>query len=348
MNTEKEKIEQERLEKMKQTQQSARNDGLIDSLNADKHDPKLKEFLEVMRPRGAARARTWANDDDLGIEATAAATKSGGTSRAVNGGTGAANAGDEDDAEYQDLPTVSTDDAETAAKEKKPKKEAKVDAVVHDSTMSDLDYFKARMRADLADDGVDQEDDDSEGDGEDDIEEGADDEEPDEKKGTLKGSVKVKKFGLNDEEEEIEDEEEEDGESAKKTSGPLKGKAKVAQEIMDLFAEPGSNGDHDGMDMDQGGDANKAKAEQEVPPAELIADTGRLFVRNLPYTCTPEELKALFEQFGPVAEVYLLFPFHFVRLLLRLTLTHTSNLCRSTCPSKKSPKNPPVTPSSRL
>jgi multiple RNA-binding domain-containing protein 1 len=40
-----------------------------------------------------------------------------------------------------------------------------------------------------------------------------------------------------------------------------------------------------------------------VPPAEMIADTGRLFVKNLPYTCTEEDLRKLFEKFGPLSEV---------------------------------------------
>ncbi|KAF9344668.1 Multiple RNA-binding domain-containing protein 1 [Mortierella sp. NVP85] len=37
----------------------------------------------------------------------------------------------------------------------------------------------------------------------------------------------------------------------------------------------------------------------------LIADTGRLFVRNLPYTCTEEELRKLFEKYGPLSEVHM-------------------------------------------
>ncbi|KAG0258745.1 hypothetical protein DFQ27_004474 [Actinomortierella ambigua] len=36
-----------------------------------------------------------------------------------------------------------------------------------------------------------------------------------------------------------------------------------------------------------------------------IADTGRLFVRNLPYGCTEEELRALFEKFGPLSEIHM-------------------------------------------
>lgn len=43
----------------------------------------------------------------------------------------------------------------------------------------------------------------------------------------------------------------------------------------------------------------------ESSPTELIADTGRLFVRNLPYTCTEEDLKRAFAKFGPLSEVHM-------------------------------------------
>jgi multiple RNA-binding domain-containing protein 1 len=36
-----------------------------------------------------------------------------------------------------------------------------------------------------------------------------------------------------------------------------------------------------------------------------ILDTGRLFVRNLSYTCTEEELRAYFQRFGPISEIHL-------------------------------------------
>ncbi|CAO3565600.1 unnamed protein product [Mortierella alpina] len=45
--------------------------------------------------------------------------------------------------------------------------------------------------------------------------------------------------------------------------------------------------------------------EEEENNKNLIADTGRLFVRNLPYTCTEDELRKLFERFGPLSEVHM-------------------------------------------
>ncbi|KAF9126695.1 hypothetical protein BGW39_006442 [Mortierella sp. 14UC] len=45
--------------------------------------------------------------------------------------------------------------------------------------------------------------------------------------------------------------------------------------------------------------------EEEEQAKNLIADTGRLFVRNLPYTCTEDDLRKLFEKFGPLSEVHM-------------------------------------------
>lgn len=47
----------------------------------------------------------------------------------------------------------------------------------------------------------------------------------------------------------------------------------------------------------------KKEAQQGKAPEEMIEDTGRLFVRNLPYTCTEKDLKERFDAFGPVSEV---------------------------------------------
>ncbi|KAF9903176.1 hypothetical protein BX616_001698 [Lobosporangium transversale] len=47
-----------------------------------------------------------------------------------------------------------------------------------------------------------------------------------------------------------------------------------------------------------------AEEEEEIAKNQ-IADTGRLFVRNLPYTCTEDELRKLFEKFGPLSEIHM-------------------------------------------
>ncbi|XP_068616888.1 probable RNA-binding protein 19 [Brachionichthys hirsutus] len=45
----------------------------------------------------------------------------------------------------------------------------------------------------------------------------------------------------------------------------------------------------------------KLKEDEEE---EDVAESGRLFIRNLPYTCTEEEIKELFSKHGPLSEVH--------------------------------------------
>jgi multiple RNA-binding domain-containing protein 1 len=53
------------------------------------------------------------------------------------------------------------------------------------------------------------------------------------------------------------------------------------------------------------GDARKVGAGGEVVDEASVAETGRLFVRNLPYTCTEEELAQVFQRLGPLTEVHM-------------------------------------------
>jgi multiple RNA-binding domain-containing protein 1 len=43
----------------------------------------------------------------------------------------------------------------------------------------------------------------------------------------------------------------------------------------------------------------------DTPSPDLIADTGRIMVRNLAYSCTYEDLQAKFEKYGLIAEIHL-------------------------------------------
>lgn len=49
----------------------------------------------------------------------------------------------------------------------------------------------------------------------------------------------------------------------------------------------------------------KNKWSDKEPPAESIADSGRIYVRNLCYTCTDPDLRTLFEKYGPLTELHL-------------------------------------------
>lgn len=49
----------------------------------------------------------------------------------------------------------------------------------------------------------------------------------------------------------------------------------------------------------------KDAPESLIPPDELIADTGRLLVRNITFSCTVEEIEALFKPYGPLSQVHI-------------------------------------------
>lgn len=53
-------------------------------------------------------------------------------------------------------------------------------------------------------------------------------------------------------------------------------------------------------------DRNFSRMFKEDEEEEDVSESGRLFVRNLPYTCTEEEIKGLFSKHGPLSDV--LFP----------------------------------------
>lgn len=45
-------------------------------------------------------------------------------------------------------------------------------------------------------------------------------------------------------------------------------------------------------------DRNFTRTLKDDEEEEDVAESGRLFVRNLPYTCTEEEIKELFSKYG--------------------------------------------------
>ncbi|KAI9291291.1 RNA-binding domain-containing protein [Neoconidiobolus thromboides FSU 785] len=49
----------------------------------------------------------------------------------------------------------------------------------------------------------------------------------------------------------------------------------------------------------------ETEIKEELSPEAQILDNGRLFVRNLPYTCTEDDLRKLFEKHGPLSEVHM-------------------------------------------
>ncbi|KAL0078096.1 hypothetical protein F4703DRAFT_1778440 [Phycomyces blakesleeanus] len=103
-------------------------------------------------------------------------------------------------------------------------------------------------------------------------------------------------------EESVEDEDSKEKTKSKKTkskkSEGSEGSAQKPDEdaVMEDAAEQKPKYDDD---------ANVRGKPDEVDPKDQINDTGRLFVRNLSYSCTEQDLRDLFSPFGPISEVYL-------------------------------------------
>nr|CAG8482925.1 7935_t:CDS:10 [Entrophospora candida] len=89
----------------------------------------------------------------------------------------------------------------------------------------------------------------------------------------------------------------------------------------------------------------ESKNSDEMPPEESIGETGRLFVRNLPYLATEEDLQKLFNKYGPLAEVsnwfaYILYhiPEHAVKAFIELDHQFFMGRLLHILPSKEKPK----------
>ncbi|CAO3639840.1 unnamed protein product [Cunninghamella echinulata] len=83
--------------------------------------------------------------------------------------------------------------------------------------------------------------------------------------------------------------------------------SKNDNELVDTPMDEDSN-TNDKSEADDLPERAKLIAEQEskeTNPVDLIEDTGRLFLRNLPYSCTEQDLRDTFEKYGPLSEVHM-------------------------------------------
>eukprot|EP00903_Cladosiphon_okamuranus_P014644 g13579.t1 len=102
---------------------------------------------------------------------------------------------------------------------------------------------------------------------------------------------------------ESESESEEDDEGSEEASDASEGESakggKKRAKESSSFREEGGSAKQDGQNAGGGGESEDGDEEESGLPV------GRLFVRNLPYTCTEDDLRELFESFGMLSEVHL-------------------------------------------
>ncbi|ONI11422.1 hypothetical protein PRUPE_4G106000 [Prunus persica] len=207
----------------------AKSRSLEPSVKDESGDLQLHEFLEVMQPR--AKSKLWANDTLV----TPVAEKVGKAKK---------------ESEEKSVPVFMEVD--------KGVKKSDLHNVAKDDAVSDMDYFKSRVKTEWSD---------SESSGSDDDEE---EEEEEKEKEKEKGSQKV----------------------------DTKEQSKVYEEEA---GEEGPSEDANGQVLDENNELSTSKEEEK----EEVLESGRLFVRNLPFTATEDELEEVFSKFGD-AQVHLI------------------------------------------
>ncbi|KAL4291182.1 hypothetical protein GQ457_14G008020 [Hibiscus cannabinus] len=206
-----------------------KSSGKKDLENGENDDLQLQEFLQLMQPR--VKSKMWANDIvlDTPINQNSKATEKKDVAEKESRKTSASVDVDSDETD------IALDENETKAS----------DNVARNEVVSDMDYFKSRVKKDWSD-------------------------------------------------SESDDSEEND-------DADQKGKQNSSSEnvIQDQIQE-GSSKDLDGEILDPGNPSSGEKDDRD-----LVLESGRLFVRNLPYTATEDELTELFSKFGDLSQVHL-------------------------------------------
>lgn len=231
-----------------------------------KEDPKFREFMELMLP---GKHKFW-NDGFFENQDALESIKS--TQKALEED---GDAGSSDD-EYQDFDGGDSDSEgagedeadsdESSDEDSDSEEDDDSEKLANDDKVSDMDYFKSKQSTW----NDDEEEDGSDGSDSSD----SSDEEDDSSDSKSKSGSESESGDDTSDDDDDDDEDEEDSEDEKEKSA----------------------------------EAEKKDAPEDVNAADMeaLSETGRVFVRNLPYTATEEEVAALFEQFGKLTAVHIL------------------------------------------
>ena len=320
------------LKKMKRAKKVAFEKEIDDAIAAD---PKLTEFMRLMAPR--SQQRMWDNQA-ADVEAERAA---GGELGAAPVSTDAValdeveappefddEDDDDDDDEYQEIGGDSDDDDDDEGRYAAGKRRTETNEKTNETKKTKTKDGPRRRKTgrEMSDDSESDESDSDER-----VDDDADDEELDDLDYLRRKSAKNFSDSEDDEGEDGEDGEDgkdgdEDGDEDGEFDSDMEG-------IDDLEDDPGASEDEEGEDEEdededgeEGAERADASTPDEKPKAtdepkkddepkveevtaeemEAVAETGRLFVRNLPFTATEEEVAAHFAPYGTLAGVFIL------------------------------------------
>ncbi|KAF3789922.1 putative RNA-binding protein 19 [Nymphaea thermarum] len=217
--------------------------------NSEYTDPELQEFLQIMQPR--AKSKLWSNDTLLAVNANS-------TSQVSGKGQSAKHSKDQLVEKQMQQKAFHSNDKVCNGTDSKPVEtlqKKKTNDIVHDEVVSDMDYFRSRVKKNWLDSDTDEE-------------------------ASFNGQA---------------------GDEAKRVIGD-----DLAVPMSQLQQE--MDGDYNSNDLER---ENIRGTDQDQPfelnPQEKgeAFDTGRLFVRNLPYTANEDDLLEHFSQFGEISHVHL-------------------------------------------
>ncbi|XP_074310808.1 multiple RNA-binding domain-containing protein 1-like [Silene latifolia] len=228
----------------------------------DSANPELQEFFQVMQPRG--KSKLWAND---AVTCT------------VNN-IGKDEEGSRHSEEKNQEKTINGLRKDKSAKKEdsvNEERQLKAPNAPQHEVISDMDYFRSKIKKDWSDPEDESGDDDGNG------------------------------IGLEQDDEDNDDEEVSCGsDDSDATEGNRKKKGikehsetPMGKEQLLTLPEKSVSEDCNGEFMNSENITTNSPGENEVPL------TSRLFVRNLPYVATEDELSELFRKFGNVLEVHL-------------------------------------------
>ena len=263
---------------------------LLKYLYADESDEKLKEFLSVMRPRKSGNANTWANDDVLVANSSGQVVSKRLSKRQLlqkEEEECDQVQEDEEDEEYQDLKLSNQETSEKSIQDEslelKDQEEKEVEmeemensknSIAFDSNISDLDYLKSKMKQPIQ-----------------------------EKPDVVRSAIHPSRLQFMQDVVEAQDHHlPADCPISHEKVQAVSMKSDSIQETQEREESQETQETKESQEIQE---SKETQETQDTNPVSLIGETGRLFVRNLPYNIEQEELESLFSKFGPLTEVHI-------------------------------------------